>query len=185
MMIAQINSTCGVGSTGRICVELSGLMTGAGIENRILYGCLSDGDPLGVSCADDRYIKLQALRSRLLGNYGFNSKKATRKTIDELDKIDPDIVHLHNLHSHNVNLEMLFSYFRENKTKLVWTFHDCWAFTGYCPHFTMAGCDKWKSRCAGCAQKREYSWLFDRSGELFVKLACRAGKAVVFERLPY
>ena len=167
MKVAQINSSCGVGSTGRICVELSKLMNGADIQNEILYGCLTDGYSLGVSCTTENYVRVQALKSRLLGNYGFNSEKATKKTIEELGRFDPDIVHLHNLHSHNVDLEMLFSYFKEKKTKLIWTFHDCWAFTGYCPHFTMAGCDKWKARCEGCVQRRAYSWFFDKSGELF------------------
>ena len=167
MKVAQINSSCGVGSTGRICVELSKLMNGADIQNEILYGCITDGYPQGFSCTTENYVRVQALKSRLLGNYGFNSKKATQKTIEELERFAPDIVHLHNLHSHNVDLETLFSYFKKKKTKLIWTFHDCWAFTGYCPHFTMAGCDKWKTRCEGCVQRRAYSWFFDKSGELF------------------
>ena len=74
---------------------------------------------------------------------------------------------MHNIHGHDCNLEMLFEYFKESKTKLVWTFHDCWAFTGYCPHFTIEKCDKWKSSCQNCIQKRTYSWIFDRSKNLF------------------
>lgn len=167
MRIAQINSTCGVGSTGQIAVELSRLMTAAGVQNIILYGCLSNGYASGIPCAKEGYIKAQALKSRLCGNYGFNSRKATEKAVAALKNFSPDIVHLHNLHSHNVNLEMLFSYFKETKTRLVWTFHDCWAFTGYCPHFTMAKCGKWKTRCSNCAQRREYSWIFDKSAALF------------------
>jgi glycosyltransferase involved in cell wall biosynthesis len=62
---------------------------------------------------------------------------------------------------------MLFSYFSRNKTKLIWTFHDCWAFTAYCPHFITMKCEKWKEQCGQCAQYRSYSWFFDRSRELF------------------
>ena len=29
------------------------------------------------------------------------------------------------------------------------------------------GCDKWKNGCGSCPQKRKYSWLFDRSAELY------------------
>lgn len=169
MKIVQINTTCGVGSTGKICVGISQLLTARGIENYILYSSNSDGYGLGISCSHDLYIKSQALKSRVLGNYGFNSKGATKRMIRQLEKISPDIVHLHNIHGHDLDLQMLFRYFREKKTKLIWTFHDCWAFTGYCPHFAMVGCDKWKTRCAGCAQKREYTWFADRSGWLFDK----------------
>lgn len=167
MTVVQINSTCGVGSTGKICVGISRLLTESGVQNQILYSCKTSGYPLGIACSDRRYQKLQALKSRVAGNYGFNSKRATRKMIRELERLRPDIVHLHNIHGHDCDLRMLFSYFQKNRTKLVWTFHDCWAFTGYCPHFTLAKCDKWKSGCSDCPQRREYSWFFDRSGALF------------------
>lgn len=168
MKVVQINATCGIGSTGKICVGISQVMENQQIENYILCS-RSSGYARGILCADGRYIRLQALKSKILGNYGWNSKKATGKMIAELERIQPDIVHLHNIHGHDCNLEMLFSWFRQKRTKLIWTFHDCWAFTGYCPHFTMVKCDKWKSRCGQCVQRRDYSWLFDRSGELLEK----------------
>lgn len=167
MKIVQINTTCGVGSTGKICVGISRLLTDSGVQNHILYSCDTSGYPLGISCSGRRYRKLQALRSRVLGNYGFNSALATRKMIRELERLQPDVVHLHNIHGHDCDLEMLLSYFREHGTRLVWTFHDCWAFTGYCTHFTMAACDKWKRGCADCPQRREYAWFFDRSAALY------------------
>ena len=169
MKVVQINATCGIGSTGKICVGISELMTAYGIENYILYSSRTNGYPLGIRCSNDRYVRIQALKSRIFGNYGFNSTRATQKIIRELERIEPDLVHLHNIHGHDCDLESLFSYFQQKKTKLVWTFHDCWAFTAYCPHFTMMKCDKWKSQCAKCIQHREFSWFFDRSEELFEK----------------
>ncbi|MBQ2727163.1 MAG: glycosyltransferase [Clostridia bacterium] len=167
MNVVQINTTCGIGSTGKICVGISRLLTENNADNRILYSSRGTDYPLGIRCSDDSYIRLQALKSRILGNYGFNSKTAAKKMIAELERLKPDIVHLHNIHGHDCDLELLFSYFRKRKTKLVWTFHDCWAFTGYCPHFTMAKCDKWKTQCGHCVQRREYSWFFDRSGSVY------------------
>lgn len=177
MKVVQINTTCGVGSTGKICVGISELLTDNGIENYILYSSRSNGHPLGIPCSNDGYIKLQALKSHILGNYGFNSQRVTKRMIAELERLKPDLVHLHNLHGHDCNLEMLFSYFMREKTKLVWTFHDCWAFTGYCPHFSMLKCDKWKKGCFECVQRRDYSWFFDRSMEVFQK------KKVLFDGL--
>ena len=166
MKVVQINTTCGIGSTGKICVGISQILTDSNIENYILCS-KSNGYPLGIPCANSKYIKTQALKAKILGNYGFNSKRATRKMIGELERIQPDIVHLHNIHGHDCDLEMLFSWFQSHNTKLIWTFHDCWAFTAYCPHFTVAKCDKWRSCCEQCVQRRNYSWLFDRSGKLF------------------
>lgn len=167
MKIVQINTTCGIGSTGKICVDISKMLSENHIENYILYSNNSNGYPLGISCSDKKYVKWQALKSHVIGNYGFNSKRETRKIIEHLNRIKPDIVHLHNIHGHDCDLDMLFQYFKENKAKLIWTFHDCWAFTGYCTYFTIANCDKWKQECKSCEQCKEYSFLFDRSRELY------------------
>lgn len=169
MKVVQINATCGVGSTGRICVGISQLLTEKQIENYILYSAAGNGYALGIPCADPHYIRRQALQSKILGNYGFNSRRATRVMIEALERIGPDIVHLHNIHGHDCDLEALFSYFKERKTRLVWTFHDCWAFTGYCTYFDMVGCRQWQTQCSDCVQRREYSWFVDRSAHLFAK----------------
>lgn len=169
MKILQINATCGVGSTGKICVGISRLLTENNVDNYILYSSRSNGYELGISCADDKYIKLQALKSRVFGNYGFNSVAATKRMIAEIERLGPDVVHLHNIHGHDCNLEMLFGYFRKNKTRLIWTFHDCWAFTGYCTYFTAVKCEKWQTVCSDCIQKSGYSWFSDKSHKLFCK----------------
>ena len=167
MKIVHINATCGVGSTGKICLDISRLLIARGDESYILYSSSTNGYEHGIGCSSNNYIKTQAFKSRLLGNYGFNSKRATRKMISELDRIKPDIVHLHNIHGHDCNLEMLFTYFKEKGIRLVWTCHDCWPFTAYCTHFAMAKCDKWKSGCKDCVQKKSYSWFLDRSSRLY------------------
>ena len=167
MKIVQINAVCGSGSTGKICVSVSSLLNAKNVENYILYVSGKSSFPYGIKYASDMYVKLQALKSRFLGNYGFNSRYATKKLINELDRIKPDIVHLHNLHGHNCNLTMLFSYLNEKKIKLFWTFHDCWAFTAYCPYFDLAKCEKWKNECFDCPQHKTFSWFFDKSKFLY------------------
>lgn len=169
MKIVQLNITCGVGSTGKICLAVSRLLNERGVENYILFSEANSDYEYSIKYADRLEIKLEALKSRVFGNYGFNSKALTKKLISKLDEIEPDIVHLHNLHGHGCNLEMLFNYFREKKIKLYWTFHDCWAFTGYCPHFDMVGCDKWQTQCGNCPQKGAYSFFFDKSYKLYAK----------------
>ena len=165
MKLVQINEGCGVGSIGKICVAVSQMLTEKNVENYIFYTYDESSYPLGIKYSNTLYTKFQALKSRITGNYGFTAKSATKKLIRRLKEISPDIVHLHNLHAHNVDLEVLFDYIKENKIKTYWTFHDCWAFTGYCPHFTMAKCDKWMTGCGDCPQRREYTWFFDNSAK--------------------
>lgn len=169
MKLVQINELCGSGSTGKICVAISRLLTEQGIENYILYTSGKSDYDLGRNYMRPWEIKLEALKSRVFGNFGFNSRAATRRLIAMLEEIQPDIVHLHNLHGHNCNLEMLFHYLNSKKIKTIWTFHDCWAFTGYCPHYDMVGCNQWKTGCRECPQRKKYSWLWDRSEYLFEK----------------
>ena len=167
MKVVQINSTCGVGSTGKICISISEMLTKENIENYIVYSSEKSDYPLGYKCANKPYIKFQALKSRIFGNSGFNSKKITKKTISFLKKIQPDIVQLHNLHSHNINLTQLFSFLKKENIRVVWTMHDCWAFTGYCPHFAFIACNQWIRECISCPQYKTTSWFFDRSRNVY------------------
>ena len=79
MKIVQINVSCGVGSTGKICLSISKLLTKNGIENYILYSSGESDYPFGIKYTNNHYIKLQALKSRIFGNYGFNSNHATKQ----------------------------------------------------------------------------------------------------------
>ncbi len=169
MKVVQINAVCGTGSTGKICVAISELLTKKDVENYILYSQGDSDYPFGIKYMSTKEIRLQAIFSRVFGNYGFNSRGATKRLIAHLEHIQPDAVHLHNLHGHNCNLTMLFKYFKRKGIKLYWTFHDCWAFTGYCTHYDLIGCEKWKSHCQKCPLCKKYSWFFDRSRRLFQK----------------
>ena len=169
MKIVQINATSGIGSTGKIAVAISELLNESNIENYIFASSISDENKNNVKVSNENYIKFQAIKSKVLGNYGFNSASATKKIINKLEEIKPDIGHLHNIHGHDCNLEMLFKYFKKTNQKLYWTFHDCWAFTGYCPYFDLAGCDKWETECKQCPQRSRYSLFFDYSKSLYNK----------------
>ena len=122
---------------------------------------------MGIRYAGEGEIRMQALRSWVTGKYGFVSEAMTQRLLAELDRIRPDVVQLHNLHSHNCSLELLFSHLRERGVRVFWTFHDCWAFTGYCTHYALSGCEQWKTGCQHCPQRRKFSWFRDRSAELW------------------
>jgi len=168
MKVIQINTSYGIGSTGKICNSVAKLLDKDGVEHLTIVSQGRTETANTVKIKNKPYYKIQALKSRIFGNYGFNSSSATKEIIRQIKEFSPDIVHLHNIHGHNVNLKMLFTFFKKNpEIKLFWTFHDCWAFTAYCPHYTMAKCYKWQSECSHCKQRKEYSWFFDKSKKLF------------------
>ena len=104
----------------------------------------------------------------LLDRNGCFSKRGTKNLIKDLEEFSPDVIHLHNLHKHCINLPMLFKYLKKRKRKVVWTLHDCWAFTGHCPNFEMIGCDKWKTGCYKCSQYKAYPKSYiDRSKSMY------------------
>lgn len=170
MRVVQINLTARQGGTGRVCHGIASVLNENEIENYTLFSSGKSESPHEIKYTTDKRRKFNALVSKLRGNYGFNSQLMTKMLIAHLKKLRPDVIQLHNLHAHNVNLKMLFSYFKKNpQIKLIWTFHDMWAFTGYCPYFEMLGCEKWRKGCGNCPQKKQFSWLFDKSSRLYDK----------------
>lgn len=104
------------------------------------------------------------------GRNGYFSVFTTMQLIRELKKIDPDIIHLHNIHNWSLNFSMLFRYLRKSRAKVVWTLHDCWTFTGQCPYFDMVDCRKWKTGCYECPQCNVYpETKLDRSRQMYRK----------------
>ncbi|HHT67303.1 MAG TPA: glycosyltransferase [Erysipelotrichaceae bacterium] len=148
------------GSTGAIMREIRNFATKTG-EFQI-YNCYPlskynlkiESDDI-VICGDI----YRRISQRLGWLTGFNSCFAffsTIKLIKKIKKIKPDIIHLHNIHGGYVNIKMLFNFFKKNQTKIVWTLHDCWSFTGGCPSFSMIKCEKWKTQCNNCPQLNIY-----------------------------
>lgn len=166
MKILQINSLYGIGSTGKICKGIGELLDDEGIPNVVLCFWGKKGEK-GIKCSNIIYEKIQAIKSRVTGEYGFVSKYNSKRVIQFIEKYEPDIVHLHNIHDHTLDLKKFFSYLKARNIRIVWTFHDCWAFTGYCAYFTMSSCNKWRDKCDNCPIWRQYSWFNDKSKSLF------------------
>lgn len=104
------------------------------------------------------------------GRNGYFSQATTWQLVRRLKEIKPDIIHLHNIHNWSLNFPMLFRYIKESGAKVVWTLHDCWTFTGQCPYFDMAGCEKWKTGCHDCPQCDVYpETRLDRSRQMYRK----------------
>ena len=170
MKVVQINTECGRGSTGKIVVAISDLLSSKGIENYIFYSGNHKSDyKNGIQINSKFDLRLHQACSRLLGDQGWHSYLATYKLINSLKTIKPDIIHLHNLHGYYLNISLLFGYLRTCGAKVVWTFHDCWPITGHCTHFINVDCNKWITQCCDCPNigQYPYSLFFDRSRSLY------------------
>lgn len=122
-----------------------------------------------IGCRLDCY--LHGLKTRVFDKTGFGSYHATKKFIKQIKEYNPDIIHLHNIHGYYLNVELLFEYLKVSGKKILWTLHDCWAFTGHCTYFDYANCSKWKTACSDCLQKNEYpsSLFIDNSKQNFIR----------------
>ena len=179
MKIVQIN-TFPYKATGTIMINIHEKLLEQGVDSYVVWGRgRAAQNEHEIAILDNVGVKWHGIYTRITDKTGFASKRATKKLIGELEKINPDIIHLHNIHGYYVNIEMLFKYIRNSRIKVVWTLHDCWAFTGHCAYFDMVGCEKWKTGCYNCEQKQTYpismikdnsKWNWKMKQELFTGL---------------
>ena len=172
MKVLQINSVCGIRSTGRICTDLGDVLAESGHDYKIAYGRLRVPEKYldrAVRIGSDLDVYTHTFRARLFDSAGRGSSHATKRFLKWVREYDPDVIHLHNLHGYYIDLDLLFAYLREAKKPVIWTLHDCWSFTGHCAHFSTADCQKWRDMCGDCPNKKRYpaSLLLDRSSHNF------------------
>lgn len=172
MRIVQINGGA-KGSTGKIMMGIAEVARAQGHEVMCASPITTTNRDAGEDCG---YYRIGTFNSRrvnvaLARITGFNGCFAwfeTYKLLKKIDEFKPDIIHLHNLHDSYINLPMLFSYIKKHNVPTVWTLHDCWAFTGQCPYFTIVKCDKWKVGCHNCPQYKEYpASLYDNTKKMW------------------
>jgi len=165
-ILLQINSVADFGSTGHIAEEIGQLAINNGWQSNIAFGRekrFSKSNLIKIGTGWD--IIQHVLITRLFDRHGFGSKRATFELINIINKLNPDIIHLHNIHGYYINIEILFNYLSNVNIPVVWTLHDCWTITGHCSWFDFIGCRKWETGCFSCPQKKKYpsSLILDNS----------------------
>lgn len=168
--LLQINVDANNGSNGSIARDIGTIALLKGWKSYIAYGrrripC----DSKLIRIGNDFDIKIHGLLTRLFDLHGLGSIIATKLFIRKVRKIKPDIVHLHNIHGYFINYKILLEYLTKENIPIVWTFHDCWPFTGHCGYFEKYKCVKWKTQCNNCPAVYDYptSYFFDRSRQAF------------------
>ena len=163
--LLQINVTANWGSTGKIAEQIGLCAQKHGWKSYIAYGRMmnpSKNELVKIGNAFDVYEHYA--EARVLDNEGLASRRATRRLLERLNEIKPDVVHLHNIHDHFLNYPMLFRYLAEKMIPVVWTQHDQWATTGHCC-YNLVGCERWKDECHDCPLSKWY--CLDRSQRNF------------------
>lgn len=141
------------GSTGTITYGIQAAAKAAGHTVCVAYPgkkrnrSIREGDYLICSDLAFRINHRLAYHSGLQGRF---APVSTERLLKKMEGFQPDLIHLHNLHGDFLNLPMLFGYIKRHHIPVVWTLHDCWAFTARCPYFTLTDCDKWKTGCYQC-----------------------------------
>lgn len=166
--LLQINIASNWGSTGKIMEQIGLCVQQYGWDSYVTYGRKEYQNPsknhvirIGSTLdACEHYVE-----NLLLDNEGFASRLSTKRFLKKVDKIQPDIVHLHIIHDHYMNYPMLLRYLADKRIPVVWTQHDQWATTGHC-YYNLEGCERWKKECHDCPLSRWY--CLDRSRRNFL-----------------
>lgn len=166
LSLVQINVVVNSGSTGHIVEDIGEMLLEHDGKSHVAYG-------RNKRCSQSQLIKvgtkydmlIHGLQTRLFDKHGLASSKATIQLIKKIKEINPDIIHLHNIHGYYLNYQLLFGFLSVANIPIVWTLHDCWSYTGHCGHYTEIACDKWKLECHNCPQIKQYptSLFYDRS----------------------
>lgn len=169
MRIAFINRT-DYGSSGLIARTLFEHFKANDYE-AIFIGAEQSIKEGGYSVDTNGFVRqINRLTTKISGGDAFHNKNNTKKVINILKEFKPDFVSIHTLHGYYINMPMLISFLNENNIEYSLTCHDCWLFTGKCPHFEQCGCYKWESECKNCPQLKLYpKALFDGTNKFFNK----------------
>lgn len=160
-------------STGRIMKEIGELAMANGWESYVAYSKGRDGLPgstsIPVPVGNKASVVWHGLQTRILDRHGLGSVLATKRFIEDIRRIGPDIIHIHNIHGYFLNYRILFDFLSHSGIQVIWTVHDCWLYTGHCYHYMYAGCDRWKTGCGHCPQRGKFprSLFADRSARNF------------------
>ena len=160
-------------STGRIMKEIGELAMANGWESYVAYSKGRDGLPgstsIPVPVGNKASVVWHGLQTRILDRHGLGSVLATKRFIEDIRRIRPDIIHIHNIHGYFLNYRILFDFLSHSGIQVIWTVHDCWLYTGHCYHYMYAGCDRWKTGCGHCPQRGKFprSLFADRSARNF------------------
>lgn len=173
LKVFQINAVDSTASTGTVMRDIQDVCIHSGIECHIAYcdTVRSRHDILnGYHIGNWFDHKLHALLSRLSDRQAYWSTIPTLRLLHHIDAIEPDIVHLHNLHNNYINLNLLLHYLAKRDIATVITLHDNWFYTGGCCLYVDHECSNWQSGCHTCRYHRHAAKIFQDRKRYFLAI---------------
>lgn len=170
MRVIQINAVYGYSSTGRTTMDLHRGLVAAKHQSFVITSVLNKEfvDDEVYYLNNNLEKNIHSFLSKLTGLQGYYSYYSTKRIIEKIDIIKPDIVHLRNLHANFINIPLLLRYLSRQDIGVVLTLHDCWYFTGKCCYYTEDSCFRWQKKCGHCPALKKWnkSWFFDFSTKM-------------------
>jgi glycosyltransferase involved in cell wall biosynthesis len=168
MKILFINSHFKKGGSGKIISYLHSRLRENKIDSYVIYGrdkSTNDYNTFKIGNKLSNYI--DGFFTRVFGYVGVFNIIPTLLIIRKIRKIQPDIIHLNVLHGYFLNINILFDFLLKYDHPIIWTFHDCHAFTGKCAY--PFSCSKFISGCYKCELLRDYpkSLIFDNTSKMW------------------
>jgi glycosyltransferase involved in cell wall biosynthesis len=181
MKILIVNTQDISGGAARAAYRLHRALLKEGVDSSMLVQKKSSDDFTVLSKSGKVQRALSSLRPTLdiLPTYFYKNRDRTLFSpawlpfsfiVDEINKLNPDIVHLHWICGGLMKIEDI----AKIKAPIVWSLHDNWAFTGGC--HIMWECEKYKNRCGVCprlgsSKERDLSRrVFERKEKSFSKI---------------
>lgn len=164
--LLQINVDSALFSCGKICEDIAKVAQQHGWETFVAYGREhKEGVNKEIKVGNKLYVYEHYLENKLIDNEGLASRCPSHKLISRIKSLCPDVIHIHGIHDHWLNYKILFRYLATLSIPIIWTQHDCWAFTGGCMYPDAHRCNQWKTKCIECNHRR--AWLFHQTQKQF------------------
>ena len=149
MKIIQINCVYAIGSTGKIVEDISNYCISKGDDVFVLYGRQGKNITSNImKVSSELEAKIHSVKSRLTGLDFSYSTIATKRTLNFIKSYKPDVVHLHCLNGHFINVYKLVRFLKQKKIPTVLTLHAEIMHTAGCEH--AYDCMKWVEGCYSC-----------------------------------
>lgn len=188
MKILQINIFYNEGSTGKIVDDIHKRLLRDGHESYVVFGRGKNWQEEDCKhfyrTTPGNRSELYRKISRLTGLRYNTAYFETYKLLKHIDKIKPDIVHLHGLNCAYINPYILLKHLGRQKYPVLVTHHADVTITANCDH--AYECEKWKTGCGHCASNKSekrsffidathYSWIQMKNAFKYVEKLYASG----------
>lgn len=153
MKILQISGTY-FRAQEKIIYSIHDFLRKNGHESYVLYSYGNSDDPHIIKYETKWANSIRRILRKYVTTSPHCAFLATLQLLKKINKIKPDIVHLHILHNGYIDYILLFKYLAKKKIPVVYTMHDMWEFSGGCYYYTDIHCNGYTENCQNCPKDK-------------------------------